>query len=148
MLNTDILIAYISKIYAKHLTLLRVSFDVKLKYGCLQMKISKVHEIEPNHEKTGILHMHLNRSAVQLWGNQKAFLLHMLQFLNFLNTNFQASVAVQPGWCWAWSETPKYSFLTWRLSGFKIHLYCFSKACSARAGNHCDALGITEIKKI
>ena len=79
---------------------------------------------EPRREKTGFLHICENKGADQLRGNREAD-----QRLCFRYTDTRipllskyeisslqpSSVAVQPGLCRTWSETPKTGFLTRRL---------------------------------
>ena len=70
---------------------------------------------EPCHEKTGFWHMRKQRLSTFV------FATWIVRSFFYLNPKFQAastepsSVAVQPGLCRTWSETPKTGFLMTRL---------------------------------
>ena len=74
---------------------------------------------EPCYEKTGFLHMRKKKTQISCAVTAKlisavVFATWIVQSLYYLDPKFQA-VAVQPGLCGTWSETPKTSFLTVRL---------------------------------
>ena len=93
-------------------------------------------QFEPRHEKTGFLHIYENKDADQLCGNRTAY-----QRLCFRYTDstipllprsgipslLPSSVAVQPGLCRTWSETPKTGFLSTRL------ISCLNKTVDPRS---------------
>ena len=62
-----------------------------------------------------------------------------------------SSVAVQPGLCWTWSETPKTGFLTTRLiccCTYLGHLGLYSLSLESLDGNFCCLAGFKVYKTI
>ena len=85
---------------------------------------------ELRREKTGFLHICENKDADQLRGNREADQRLCFRFTDStipllskseISSLYPSSVAVQPGLCRTWSETPKTGFLTTRLKC--VHSY-------------------------
>ena len=83
--------------------------------------------IQPRQEKTGFLHMR-NKDADQLRGNREAdqrlFFRYTDSAIPLLSKSeisslWRSCVAVQPGLCRTWSDTPKTGFLRMRLIYFR-----------------------------
>ena len=88
---------------------------------------------EPRREKTVFLHMRKqmrkyciceNKDADQLRGNREANQCICFRYTDStiplipksdISSLQPSSVAIKPGLCWTWSETPKTGFLTTRL---------------------------------